>query len=67
MGNRYFDLASCCLINKLEINESRELVNNYAKLMNIDEHDAIAKFDLHTEIVAITNDLWFAALNANKV
>jgi len=67
MGNRYFDLASCCLINKLEINESRELVKHYAKLMNIDEHDAIAKFDLHTEIVAITNDLWFAALNANKV
>ena len=67
MGNRYFDLASCCLINKLEINESRELVKYYAKLMNIDEHDAIAKFDLHTEIVAITNDLWFAALNANKV
>ncbi|MCP3705165.1 MAG: choline kinase, partial [Alteromonas sp.] len=48
-------------------NESRELVKHYAKLMNIDEHDAIAKFDLHTEIVAITNDLWFAALNANKV
>jgi thiamine kinase-like enzyme len=67
MGNRYFDLVSCCLINKLEINESRELVKHYAKLMNIDEHDAIAKFDLHTEIVAITNDLWFAALNANKV
>ncbi|OJF67439.1 choline kinase [Alteromonas sp. V450] len=67
MGNRYFDLASCCLINKLEINESRELVKHYAKSMNIDEHNAIAKFDLHSEIVAVTNDLWFAALNAHKV
>lgn len=66
MGNRYFDLASCCLINKLDMNESEELVAHYAKVMNIDEGDALNKFKLHTEIVQTTNDLWFAALNADK-
>lgn len=66
MGNRYFDLASCCLINKLEIDDSRELVKHYAKCMDINESDALERFELHTEIVAITNNLWFAALNANK-
>ena len=66
MGNRYFDLASCCLINKLDKSESEELVTHYANVMNIDEGDALDKFKLHSEIVHITNDLWFAALNANK-
>ena len=66
MGNRYFDLASCCLINKLNSCDSEELVTNYAKLMNIDESNALDKFELHSEIVGITNDLWFAALNAGK-
>lgn len=66
MGNRYFDLASCCLINKLDVNESEELVAHYANVMNIDKCDALEKFKLHSNIVHITNDLWFAALNANK-
>ena len=66
MGNRYFDLASCCLINKLDKSESEELVAHYAKVMNIDEVVALSKFKLHTDIVHITNDLWFAALNADK-
>ena len=66
MGNRYFDLASCCHINKLKKNESEELVAHYANVMNIDEDDALDKFKLHSDIVHITNDLWFAALNANK-
>ncbi len=66
MGNRYFDLASCCLINKLDNKESDELMQHYAAIMNIDKHKALEKFELHTEIVAITNDLWFAALNATK-
>ncbi|MCZ8528019.1 phosphotransferase [Alteromonas sp. PRIM-21] len=66
MGNRYFDLASCCLINKLNMNESEELVAHYANIMNINEGDALNKFKLHSDIVHITNDLWFAALNANK-
>ena len=66
MGNRYFDLASCCLINKLNDLESCDLVKHYAAIMNIDEQEALEKLKLHIEIVAITNDLWFAALNADK-
>lgn len=67
MGNCYFDLVSCCFINKFEINESREFVKYYVKLMNIDEYDVIVKFDLYIEIVVIINDLWFVVFNVNKV
>ncbi|WP_334018842.1 phosphotransferase [Alteromonas sp. S015] len=66
MGNRYFDLASCCLINKLAGDGRIELVKHYAELMNINEAEAFGKFELFIEIVSLTNDLWFAALNANN-
>ncbi len=65
MGNRYFDLASCALINKLDSMTSTELVKRYADIMRINQQIALAEFNLHKEIVSVTNDLWFAALKAN--
>lgn len=66
MGNRYFDLASCSLINKLSKASSVDLVKHYASVMNIDETCAVEQFELHLDIVAVTNDLWFAALGNGK-
>jgi len=66
MGNRYFDLASCCLINKLAGDGRIKLVKHYAELMNLNEAEAFRKFELFIEIVSLTNDLWLAALNANN-
>ncbi|WP_394222033.1 phosphotransferase [Alteromonas gracilis] len=66
MGNRYFDLASCGLINKLSKASSLDLVKHYASVMNIDENYAVKNFELHVDIVEVTNDLWFAALEKGK-
>jgi len=34
-------------------------------IMRINQQIALAEFNLHKEIVSVTNDLWFAALKAN--
>ena len=66
MGNRYFDLASCCLINKLSIEESTALLQCYTTILGISFDEALAKFQLHKEIVSVTNDLWFKALGQSE-
>jgi len=67
MGNRYFDLASCCLINKLSSEDSRALLVCYANILGIPYEEAKEKFEAHQEIVSVTNDLWFQALAQSEL
>ncbi|WP_269517758.1 phosphotransferase [Alteromonas sp. BMJM2] len=64
IGNRYFDLASCCLINGFTEAESAQLVNTYADEMNICPQRALSQYKLFTDIVDVTNALWRAAMDA---
>ncbi|KXJ59399.1 MAG: choline kinase [Alteromonas sp. Nap_26] len=66
MGNRYFDIASCCMINKLEPSTCHQLLACYAKLLSIPLDIAQEKLAQHKEIVSLTNALWFEALNVSS-
>lgn len=63
MGNRYFDLASCCLTNKLDETECKQLVLCYANILSIPHHEAWDKFIVQKDIVDVTNALWFEAFS----
>lgn len=63
-GNRYFDLASCCLINEFTDAESAQLVNAYADEMGICPQRALSQHKLFADIVEVTNALWRAAMDA---
>lgn len=64
IGNRYFDVASCCLINGFTDAESVQLVNTYADEMGICPQRALSQHKLFTDIVDVTNALWRAAMDA---
>ncbi|WP_346993526.1 choline/ethanolamine kinase family protein [Alteromonas gracilis] len=66
MGNRYFDLASCCLINDLSEATSYKLLECYVDILSLSHHEAREEFDVHKEIVHVTNALWFEALNRHS-
>lgn len=62
MGNRYFDLAGCALINKLAAHEMMQLCESYATAAAIDPDTVQRLFRQQKEVVQITNALWEAAL-----
>ncbi len=66
MGNRYFDLASCCLINKFDEEKSHQLLSCYADRLSIPQQEAVNKFKIHKAIVDMTNTLWFKALHLQQ-
>ena len=63
MGNRYFDLASCCSINQLSEKESKTLVTGYANTLGINPDYAFAQYQTHLAIVHVTDSLWRCAMN----
>lgn len=65
MGNRYFDIASCAVINNYDDERIQRLCKSYAINSNIDEHIVLEETKRHCTIVDITNALWFAALDAS--
>lgn len=62
MGNRYFDLASCALINKLSEEEIQQLCLAYAQATSIEPDKVLRLFRQQREVVKVTNALWEAAL-----
>ncbi|BFT31019.1 hypothetical protein D210916BOD24_21950 [Alteromonas sp. D210916BOD_24] len=67
MGNRYFDLASCCLINQFDEKASAQLIETYCAIMGIALDEAKEKFSQHVNIVSTTNALWLEALAVSKL
>ncbi|WP_414830221.1 phosphotransferase [Alteromonas sp. H39] len=62
MGNRYFDLAGCALINKLNDHDCNQLCQAYAQAAAIEIDTVMRLFRQQREVVEVTNALWEAAL-----
>ena len=58
LGNRYFDLASCALINNMELHEMSILQHSYAKFCDLSEDYVFEQFQKQFPIVQLTYDLW---------
>lgn len=63
MGNRYFDLAGCALINNLTDDESNQLCQAYSQATSIEIDTVLRLFRQQCEVVNVTNSLWDAALS----
>ncbi|MDO6567175.1 phosphotransferase [Alteromonas sp. 1_MG-2023] len=66
MGNRYFDIAGCAKINGFSEAQTQALALAYAEEVGKDVEEVLMQVKHHMEIVCVTNDLWQAALDANK-
>ena len=62
LGCRYFDIASCCLINQLRPDQITELLKIYAELSNQDFGDLIPKVNYARSLVDFTYELWNKSL-----
>ncbi|MEP4891120.1 MAG: phosphotransferase [Aliiglaciecola sp.] len=58
LGNRYFDLASCALINNMDHHEMTTLQHSYAQFCKLSEHHVFEQFQKQFPIVQLTYDLW---------
>jgi thiamine kinase-like enzyme len=58
LGCRYFDIASCCLINNLHQADILKLCSQYAHLANKEAQEVISKVQEMSIIVAFTYELW---------
>jgi hypothetical protein len=58
LGCRYFDIASCCAINKLEHVDILKLCTRYADLANKDAKEVISNVKRKEVMVAFTSQLW---------
>ncbi|WJG08338.1 phosphotransferase [Aliiglaciecola sp. LCG003] len=67
LGNRYFDLAACALINRLDHSEILSLQTHYAHLSGLEPQWVFEQCQRQFPIVKLTNDLWYlAAAEVNK-
>ncbi|QJR79936.1 phosphotransferase [Alteromonas pelagimontana] len=66
MGNRYFDLASCCAVNEFSEAESSMLCQHYAQASEIPSEVVFQHYKLQTQVVKVTNRLWQAALGKSR-
>ncbi|GGW74145.1 choline/ethanolamine kinase family protein [Alteromonas halophila] len=64
MGNRYFDIASCAMINDLSDLQCQRLCQHYAQQTGIDVQTVATQVEQQWDVVAFTNRLWQAALDA---
>ena len=62
IGNRYFDLAACVVINEMDSLQQQALCEAYADVSAISLHTVKQQTDIFLPIVQFTNDLWMAAL-----
>ncbi|GAA0857671.1 phosphotransferase [Aliiglaciecola litoralis] len=66
LGNRFFDLASCALINKLDEHDTIALQTHYAQLCGLSTEYVFEQCQLQFPIVALTNDLWYLVAKTVK-
>ncbi len=58
LGCQYFDIASCCIINKLNCSQKIALCQHYAELANKSAQEVIERTENITEIVEFTYNIW---------
>lgn len=61
LGNRFFDIASCALINKLDAHHTLYLQQQYAHISGLEESYVFEQCQKQFPIVTLTNDLWYLA------
>lgn len=66
LGNRFFDLASCALINKFDTQLTLHLQQYYARLSGLDEGYVFEQCQKQFPIVTLTNELWYLAASTVK-
>lgn len=62
IGNRYFDLAACVVINELDTAQINSLCDAYAGVSGFQRETVRQQTEIFLPIVQFTNDLWTAAL-----
>lgn len=60
-GNRFYDIASCAVINRLSPIQKLQLMQDYSQISGISETDVIEQTMEQMPLVELTNELWFAA------
>ncbi len=63
LGCRYFDIASCCIINQLNPECKKTLCDEYAALANSSADEILARVNQVYEFVEFTNGLWVDAVD----
>jgi len=66
MGNRFFDVASCAVINELPADDITHLCDAYADASGLLPGEVKQNVEQQLNIVNVTNQLWQAALFAAK-
>lgn len=66
MGNRYFDIVACCMINELSSSETQTLCEHYASALGLDADTVKEGVSRFVPIVDLTYKLWTEALKANS-
>lgn len=67
VGNRYFDLAACALINQFSSQQGLTLCASYAEYTQLSEEEVQRKFNTFLPVVDFTNRLWSAAAQQQNV
>ena len=67
MGNRYFDIASCVMINQLSASQREMLCSHYAEQTGIAVDTVVSQVEQQWDVVAFTNRLWQAGLDATRL
>lgn len=63
LGNRFFDVASCATINKLDATDTLALQTHYATLCELPTQYVYEQCQQQFPIVSLTNELWYLAAN----
>ena len=61
-GNRFFDIASAIVINRLNHTQSQALIATYAQILNFDFAEIERGVLQHEPLVSLTYQLWYAAI-----
>lgn len=62
VGCRYFDIASCCMINNLSQAQTLDLCKYYSELANQDANETLEKITFARGLVTFTYKLWGRSL-----
>ncbi|RDV25142.1 choline kinase [Alteromonas aestuariivivens] len=62
LGNRFFDLASCSLINNMTERQQRQMEEEYARSAQLSAQWVGEQLASHLPIVQLTTQLWFKAM-----
>lgn len=65
MGNRFYDLASCVLVNQLDQQQQLALTTGYAKICDFDYEFVQLQVKRQLPLAKLTSELWYAAIKFN--